>query len=76
MNTERIGQASGAIWKKLHTKGPDGVSFPDLKRLPGYTPEEAMAGLGWLAREGKLSFRNDGKRLVVSLVDDEICVTA
>jgi hypothetical protein len=72
MNTERIGQAAGAIWKKLHTKGLDGVSFADLKKLPGFTPEEAMAGLGWLAREGKLCFKSEGKRSSVSLVEEEI----
>ena len=74
MNAERIGQAAGAIWNKLHSKGTDGVAFVDLKKITGYTSDELMAGLGWLAREGKLCFKTENKRFVVSLVEEEICV--
>ena len=76
MNAERIGEAAGAMWRRLHVKGPNGVNLLDLKKLPGFTPDEATAAVGWLAREGKLSFKNDGKRFVVSLVEDEVLVGA
>jgi hypothetical protein len=76
MNTEKIGQAAGAVWKKLHGKGTTGLSLLELKKVPGFTAEETMAGLGWLAREGKLSFQTQGKKLTVSLVEDEIFAMA
>jgi hypothetical protein len=74
MNAERIGQAAGSIWQRLHGKGCSGISFSDLKKLAGYTPDEAMAGVGWLAREGKLSFKSDGKKTMVTLVEEECLV--
>ena len=73
MTPERIGQAAGALWKRLHAKGQEGLPFTELKRLPGFTPDEAVAGLGWLAREGKLCFHTNGKKgTIVSLVQEEI----
>lgn len=76
MNTETIGKAAGAIWKKLRESGSNGITFTDLKRTPAFTTDEVLAGIGWLAREGKLSFKETGKKLVVTLVDQEILVTA
>jgi len=76
MNSERIGQAAGAVWTRLHNKGVNGVAFADLKKIPGYTADETLAGLGWLAREGKLTFKTDAtKKCVVSLVEEEIFAT-
>lgn len=73
MNTERIGQAAGAIWSKLHDKGIPGTPLADAKKIPGFTQDEVLAGLGWLAREGKLSFKEGSKRsLVVTLVEEEV----
>ncbi|MGQ9592365.1 MAG: winged helix-turn-helix domain-containing protein [Planctomycetota bacterium] len=73
MTPERIGEAAGALWRRLHAKGGEGVSLSELRKLPGFTPDEAIAGIGWLAREGKLCFRTNGKRgTVVSLVGEEV----
>lgn len=72
MNTEKIGQAAGAIWSKLHTKGDKGVTFTELKKLSGFTNDAVMAGLGWLAREGKVEFKVQGKKTVVTLVEQEM----
>ena len=74
MNTEKIGQAAGAIWNKLHTKGEKGISFTELKKVPGFTNDAVLAGIGWLAREGKISFAIKGKRTVVTLVEQEMFV--
>ena len=74
MNTEKIGQAAGAIWKKLNSKGAKGVSFTELKKVPGFTNDTVLAGIGWLAREGKLSFSVQGKKTVVTLVEEEVFV--
>jgi hypothetical protein len=70
MNSERIGQAAGAIWTRLHGKGPAGISLTEAKKVPGFSADEALAGIGWLAREGKLSFQTDGKKSVVKLQEE------
>jgi len=73
MSSEKIGQAAGAIWTKLHDKGTTGLGLTDLKKVAGFTQDELLAGIGWLAREGKLSFREGSQRkLIVTLVEEEI----
>ena len=72
LNSERIGKAAGAVWNKLHTRAKDGVTLTDLKKVPGFTADEAIAGIGWLAREGKLSFETQGRKFLVKLVHEEI----
>jgi winged helix-turn-helix protein DUF2582 len=74
LNAERIGKAAGAVWNKLHARAKDGVSLTDLKKVTGFTADEALAGIGWLAREGKLSFETQGKKSVVKLVHEEVYV--
>jgi hypothetical protein len=74
MNCDRIGQAAGALWNRLSAKGTAGISLTDLKKVPGVTSEEALAGLGWLAREGKLSFRTEGRKIVVALTEEPAVV--
>jgi hypothetical protein len=72
LNSERIGKAAGAIWGKLHSRGKEGVTLADLKKASGFTADEALAGIGWLAREGKLCFEPQGRKFVVKLVEEEI----
>jgi hypothetical protein len=72
MNSERIGQAAGVIWKKLRDRGETGLTLTEIKKITGFTTEEALAGIGWLAREGKLCFPIDGKKSAVKLVHEEI----
>jgi winged helix-turn-helix protein DUF2582 len=71
MNSERIGQAAGAIWTRLHAKGATGLSLTEMKKVPGFSADEALLGIGWLAREGKLSFQTEGKKAMVKLVQEE-----
>jgi hypothetical protein len=75
MTSNTIGLAAGAIWKKLHEKGASGLSFGDLKKVPGFSADEIVAGAGWLAREGKISFREGPRKtLLVVLVEETACV--
>jgi hypothetical protein len=75
MTTNTIGFAAGAIWKKLHEKGSTGHSFGDLKKITGYSADEIVAGIGWLAREGKICFKEGPRKtLIVSLVEEAVCV--
>jgi predicted transcriptional regulator len=74
MTSDRIGMAAGVLWKKIHDKGGTGVSFTEVKKLTGFTPDEAAAAIGWLAREGKLAFATEGKKQVVRLSEQACCV--
>ena len=74
MTSDRIGLAAGALWKKLHDKNGAGLSFTEVKKLTGFTPDEAAAAIGWLAREGKLSFQTESRKCVVRLAGQECCV--
>jgi len=73
MNTEKIGAAAGALWARLSESGDDGISLTELKKQPGLTSDEVVAAVGWLAREGKVSFKAQGRRSFVALSE---CATA
>ena len=71
-NEEIIGDAAGIVWRYLSEHGGGNgaareVSLNSLKRLPGLKPDEAIAAVGWLAREGKLHFVNEKRKTSVSL---------
>ncbi len=72
MNQESIGKASGMIWNRLNDSGLEGVSFATLKKISGLRSDEAVAALGWLAREGKVQFAKSANRVRVSLVESEL----
>lgn len=62
---EIIGEVAGRVWSTLSKKG----EIP-LTQLPKAVSEkEALVfqALGWLAREGKVSYRVDGARTFISL---------
>ncbi len=65
MLLETIGNASGLIWDAL----ADGEkSVNTVKKVTDLNARDLNMALGWLAREGKISFREEGKSLYVSLV--------
>lgn len=68
MNTETIGCWAGQIWNALNEA--DVLGMKQLKKMTKLKEKELAYGLGWLAREGKVSFEEDGeaKELLVSLV--------
>lgn len=70
MNCDRIGQVAGILWTRLNEKGTKGISLTDIKKVPGITADEALAGLGWLAREGKLCFKSEARKLCVLLAEE------
>ncbi len=69
---EQIGQAAGKVWQVLSKKG--NVNVSDLPKLTGLKSQMAYQGLGWLAREGKISYQTKGQRTVVCLAGAE-CVS-
>jgi hypothetical protein len=70
MNSEKIGTAAGVLWTWLGDRGV-GVTMTELKKVPGLTTDEAVTAVGWLAREGKLSFSVEGRKSLISLAVDE-----
>jgi hypothetical protein len=64
MNME-IGQAAGSVWKILKADGE--ITVTRLKKKSGLPLSQFYMGLGWLAREDKLSFRRDKRNIFISL---------
>ncbi len=54
---DTIGEAAGQIWQYLHTHGE--ATLRQLQRGTRLTERFMHMGIGWLAREGKLAFRQD-----------------
>jgi hypothetical protein len=62
---ERIGATAGKVWQVLKKE-----EEADISRLPRMVSEKPVIvnqALGWLAREGKLEYREQGERLFVAL---------
>lgn len=64
MFTEKIGNNAGLIWNAL-SNGE--LEVKAIKKATKLTEKDLNLGLGWLAREGKISFREEEKELFVSL---------
>ena len=63
--TERIGATAGRVWQVLKEQ-----EEADIRRLPRMLDEKSVVvnqALGWLAREGKLEYREQGDKLFVAL---------
>ena len=68
LNEERIGKSAGLLWATLRENGDEGLSVTRIRKIPGLKGDEAIAALGWLAREGKVEFHTGkGKAVTVSL---------
>ena len=64
MFTERIGSNAGLIWAALENGE---MEVKSLKKATKLTEKDLNLALGWLAREGKVSFREVEKELYVAL---------
>lgn len=64
---ELIGKNAGIVWEALNEKGQ--LSVKELKKATKIrTDKELFAAIGWLAKEGKLSFTEKETELVIALV--------
>jgi len=62
-----IGTNAGLVWKALNENGKMDVKA--LKRATKIRAEKNLyAAFGWLAKEGKVEFTEEGKNLFVELV--------
>lgn len=58
MDNKLIGENAGIIWRTLHNKR---MSWEELLKNTGLNPIELASGIGWLAREEKISiYPNNG----------------
>jgi hypothetical protein len=62
----QIGETAGTIWRVLSENGP--LSMAKLVKAVGEPRDAVMQGLGWLAREGKVSIDEEGRNRMVSLL--------
>lgn len=67
MSTEKIGKNAGNIWRALKEKGQ--MSSSTLKKTTHLSEKDVNMGLGWLARENKLSFEQKGNQTLISLTE-------
>jgi len=69
MYVKAIGDAAGAVWKLLGSKGR--VALTTLPKLLDQDGALVQQGVGWLAREHKVEFEKDGRALYVKLTSHE-----
>jgi xanthine dehydrogenase molybdopterin-binding subunit B len=60
-----IGETAGEIWKVLSENGPS--NFAQLVKAVGQPRDIVMQAIGWLAREDKLVFQENGRKRTVAL---------
>jgi Winged helix-turn-helix domain (DUF2582) len=60
-----IGDAAGTIWQYLDERGETTLSR--LKQQAKLPEQIVLMGIGWLAREGKLSLVREGRTVKVDL---------
>lgn len=61
----RIGQTAGLVWNALYGQGA--MSLSRLIKEIGRPRDEVMQAVGWLAREDKLAFQEQGRTRKVAL---------
>ena len=65
MIKNQIGEIAGKIWDELDQNGE--ASLAQLKKKIGTSAFFLQAGIGWLAREEKVSFSKRGNSLIITL---------
>ena len=69
MNTQKIGENAGKVWKALAKNG--GSDTKALSKELNLKPDEVTLAVGWLARENKLNLSEKDRNLFVQLTDPE-----
>ena len=67
---EKIGKTAGEIWKYLN-EHEEATPSHLIKELDGTARLISMA-IGWLAREGKIKFRQEGRASCLSLKKKQV----
>ena len=67
MNDQKIGELAGQVWNYLETHGGQADWNTIRRQIGNQEGVPVDMGMGWLAREGKISFHHDGDNVRVSL---------
>jgi Winged helix-turn-helix domain (DUF2582) len=67
-----IGRAAGDVWHYLNSNGASTVER--IKKALALKDAVLCMAVGWLAREGKLSFEVEDKTLRISLLPQEVAL--
>ena len=62
---DNIGQVAGNVWCYLDQSGP--VTLSKLSRELDVPRDTVMQAVGWLGREGKITFQQGGRSKMISL---------
>ena len=62
-----VGETAGAIWQLLDERGS--LATTQIIKEIDAPRDQIMQSIGWLAREGKLTIREEGRRKIVTLLD-------
>lgn len=65
----KIGETAGNIWTIL--KERDSVAISSLPGILNENSSIVNQALGWLAREGKIDYQQEGRKTVISLAASE-----
>ena len=65
LRVESIGQMAGNVWSYLDQHGP--VTLSKLARELDVPRDLVMQAVGWLGREGKITFQQGGRSKMISL---------
>ena len=65
MLNAKFGEDAGKVWNALC--GGE-MSVKALKKATKLTDKDLYAAMGWLAREAKISFREEGADIFVNLI--------
>ena len=61
-----VGHTAGDVWQLLDNNGP--LSLTEIVKMIDAPRDQVMQSIGWLAREGKLTVRTEGRRKIASLL--------
>ena len=67
---EKIGIAAGQVWQYL-SKSSAPVNISDLPKKVNMSTPMAYQALGWLAREGKISYQQKDRQTMICLISSE-----
>ena len=62
-----VGETAGAIWQLLDEQGS--LATTQIIKEIDAPRDQIMQSIGWLAREGKLTIREEGRRKFATLLD-------
>jgi len=63
---QEVGQTAGTVWQLLDKRGS--LTISQIVKEIRMPRDQIMQSIGWLAREGKLTVREEGRKKVASLI--------